>query len=288
MTVVTAIRTSVSPATSDKVARAMLWISASIAMLVLLFILGYIMIRGVSVVNLSFLTESPRLSGAEGGILPAIVGTFWLMAVAMLSAVPIGIGAAIYLVEYASKNAVTSVITFGVECLAGVPSIVIGLFGYAFLVIYLGFGFSIISGGIALMFMVLPWTVRTSEEAIKTVPGSLREASLALGATKWQTVSRVVLPSAIPGIVTGVILGIGKAIGETAVIMFTAGSSLLMPSSLFDPVRALPYHLYILASEGISDQMAYGSSVVLLAMVLLINLVAIAIQKHYGRHHGRK
>ncbi|MEA1905985.1 MAG: phosphate ABC transporter permease PstA [Euryarchaeota archaeon] len=288
MTVVTAIRTSVSPATSDKVAKVMLWISASIAILVLLFILGYIMIRGVSVVNLSFLTESPRLSGAEGGILPAIAGTFWLMAVAMLSAVPIGIGAAIYLVEYAPKNAVTSVITFGVECLAGVPSIVIGLFGYAFLVIYLGFGFSIISGGISLMFMILPWTVRTSEEAIKTVPGSLREASLALGATKWQTVSRVVLPSAVPGIVTGVILGIGKAIGETAVIMFTAGSSLLMPSSLFDPVRALPYHLYILASEGISDQMAYGSSVVLLLMVLLINLMAIAIQKHYGRHHGKK
>ncbi len=288
MTVVTAIRTSVSPATSDKVARAMLWISASIAMLILLFILGYIVIRGISVVNLSFLTESPRLSGAEGGILPAIVGTFWLMVVAMLLAVPIGIGAAIYLVEYAPKSAATSIITFGVECLAGVPSIVIGLFGYAFLVIYLGFGFSILSGGLALMFMILPWTVRTSEEAIKTVPGSLREASLALGATKWQTVSRVVLPSAVPGIVTGVILGIGKAIGETAVIMFTAGSSLLMPSSLFDPVRALPYHLYILASEGISDQMAYGSSVVLLLMVLLINLAAIAIQKHYGRHHGRK
>ena len=288
MTVMTAIRTSVSPATSDKVARVMLWVSASLAILVLLFILGYIMVQGISVVNLSFLIESPRLSGAEGGILPAIAGTFWLMAVAMLSAVPIGIGAAIYLVEYAPKNAVTSIITFGVECLAGVPSIVIGLFGYAFLVIYLGFGFSIISGGIALMFMILPWTVRTSEEAIKTVPGSLREASLALGATKWQTVSRAVLPSAVPGIVTGVILGIGKAIGETAVIMFTAGSSLLMPSSLFDPVRALPYHLYILASEGISDQMAYGSSVVLLAMVLLINLVAIAIQKHYGRHHGRK
>ncbi|MEA1907441.1 MAG: phosphate ABC transporter permease PstA [Euryarchaeota archaeon] len=288
MTVVTAIRTAISPAMLDKVARALLWISASVAMLVLLFILGYIVIRGISVVNLSFLTESPRLSGAEGGILPAIVGTFWLMVVAMLLAVPIGIGAAIYLVEYAPKSAATSIITFGVECLAGVPSIVIGLFGYAFLVIYLGFGFSIISGGLALMFMILPWTVRTSEEAIKTVPGSLREASLALGATKWQTVSRVVLPSAVPGIVTGVILGIGKAIGETAVIMFTAGSSLLMPSSLFDPVRALPYHLYILASEGISDQMAYGSSVVLLLMVLLINLMAIAIQKHYGRHHGRK
>lgn len=202
----------------------MLWVSAIIAMLILVFIIGYILIRGISVVNLSFLLGSPRLSGAEGGILPAIIGTLCLMAVAMLTAVPIGVGAAIYLAEYAPESAVTHAITFGVECLAGIPSIVIGLFGYAFLVIYLGFGFSILSGGLALMFMILPWTVRTSEEAIKTVPDALREGSLALGATKWQTVKRVVLPSAIPGITTGVILGIGKAIGETAVVMFTAGS----------------------------------------------------------------
>ncbi len=265
----------------------MLWASAIISMLILFFIIGYIVIRGISVVNLPFLLESPRLSGAEGGILPAIVGTLCLVAVTVLSAVPVGIGAAIYLAEYAPESASTHIITFGVECLAGVPSIVIGLFGYEFLVVYLGFGFSILSGGLALMFMILPWIVITSEEAIKTVPYALREGSLALGATKWQTMSRVVLPSAVPGITTGVILGIGKAIGETAVIMFTAGSSLLMPSSLFDPVRALPYHIYILASEGISDPKAYGSSVVLLALVLVINLAAIAIQRHYRRHHGR-
>jgi len=277
----------ISPATSNRAAKVMLWVSASIAILTLMFILGYIVVQGLPVVTLSFLLESPRLSGAEGGILPAIVGTFCLMLVTLLSAVPIGIGAAIYLAEYANEGAVTRIISFGVECLAGIPSIVIGLFGYAFLAIYLGFGFSILSGGLALMFMVLPWVVRVSEESLKAVPGGLREASLALGATKWQTVSRVVLPSAVPGITTGVILGIGKAIGETAVIMFTAGSSLLMPTSLFDPVRALPYHLYILASEGISDKMAYGSSVVLLVMVLAINLAAIAIQRHYGRHHVR-
>jgi len=277
----------ISPATSNRAAKVMLWVSASIAILTLMFILGYIVVQGLPVVTLSFLLESPRLSGAEGGILPAIVGTFCLMLVTLLSAVPIGIGAAIYLAEYANEGAVTRIISFGVECLAGIPSIVIGLFGYAFLAIYLGFGFSILSGGLALMFMVLPWVVRVSEESLKAVPGGLREASLALGATKWQTVSRVVLPSAVPGITTGVILGIGKAIGETAVIMFTAGSSLLMPTSLFDPVRALPYHLYILASEGISDKMAYGSSVVLLVMVLVINLAAVAIQRHYGRHHVR-
>ncbi len=277
----------ISPATSDRAAKVMLWVSAAIAILTLLFILGYIVVQGIPVLTLSFLLESPRLSGAEGGILPAIVGTLCLMLVTMLSAVPIGISAAIYLAEYAPVGAVTRIISFGVECLAGIPSIVIGLFGYAFLVIYLGFGFSIISGGLALMFMILPWVVRVSEESLKAVPGGLREASLALGATKWQTVSRVVLPSAVPGITTGVILGIGKAIGETAVIMFTAGSSLLMPTSLFDPVRALPYHLYILASEGISDPMAYGSSVVLLVLVLAINLAAVAIQRHYGRHHVR-
>ncbi|MCD6145183.1 MAG: phosphate ABC transporter permease PstA [Methanosarcinales archaeon] len=277
----------ISPDISNKLAKAMLWVSAIISMLILFFIIGYIVFRGFSVVNLQFLLESPRLSGAEGGILPAIVGTLCLVAVTVLSAVPVGIGAAIYLAEYAPESAPTRIITFGVECLAGVPSIVIGLFGYAFLVTYLGFGFSILSGGLALMFMILPWIVITSEEAIKTVPYALREGSLALGATKWQTMSRVVLPSAVPGIMTGVILGIGKAIGETAVIMFTAGSSLLMPSSLFDPVRALPYHIYILASEGISDPKAYGSSVVLLALVLVINLAAIAIQRHYRRHHGR-
>ncbi|KAF5415582.1 MAG: phosphate transport system permease protein [Candidatus Methanogaster sp.] len=277
----------ITPATSDRAAKVMLWASASIAILILMFILGYIVVQGLPVVTLSFLLESPRLSGAEGGILPAIVGTFCLMLVTLLSAVPIGIGAAIYLAEYANEGVVTRIISFGVECLAGIPSIVIGLFGYAFLAIYLGFGFSILSGGLALMFMILPWIVRVSEESLKAVPGGLREASLALGATKWQTVSRVVLPSAIPGITTGVILGVGKAIGETAVIMFTAGSSLLMPTSLFDPVRALPYHLYILASEGISNPMAYGSSVVLLVMVLVINLAAVAIQRHYGRHHVR-
>ncbi|KAF5414464.1 MAG: hypothetical protein C5S48_08695 [Candidatus Methanogaster sp.] len=276
-----------SPETSDKAAKVMLWVSASIAILTLLFILGYIVVQGIPVLTLSFLLESPRLSGAEGGILPAIVGTLCLLLVALLFAVPIGIGAAIYLAEYAPVGAVTRIISFGVECLAGIPSIVIGLFGYAFLVIYLGFGFSIISGGLALMFMILPWVVRVSEESLKAVPGGLREGSLALGATKWQTVSRVVLPSAVPGITTGVILGVGKAIGETAVIMFTAGSSLLMPTSFFDPVRALPYHLYILASEGISNPMAYGSSVVLLVMVLVINLAAVAIQRHYGRHHVR-
>ncbi|MGP8321573.1 MAG: phosphate ABC transporter permease PstA [Methanosarcinaceae archaeon] len=276
----------VSPDIIDRVAGFLLWASAAVTVLILLFIIGTIIYRGLWVIDISFLLGSPRMSGAEGGILPAIVGTLCLVAVAMLTAAPIGIGAAVYLTEYAPDNAITRIITFCVECLAGIPSIVIGLFGYAFLVVYLGFGFSIISGGLALMFMILPWTIRASEEAIKTVSGDLKESSFALGATKWQTIRQVVLPNALPGITTGVILGTGKAIGETAVIMFTAGSSLLLPESIFEPVRALPYHLYILVSEGISDEMAYGSAVVLLGMVFIINFTAIAIQRYYQARMG--
>jgi phosphate transport system permease protein len=275
-----------SPDTTDRAASLLLWTSAAATVLILMSIIGTIVYRGIGVIDISFLLDSPRMSGAEGGIFPAIAGTLCLVAVAILTAGPIGVGAAVYLTEYAPDNAVTHIITFGVECLAGIPSIVIGLFGYAFLVVYLGFGFSILSGGVALMFMILPWTVRASEEAIKTVSGGLKEGSLALGATKWQTIRQVVLPNALPGITTGVILGIGKAIGETAVIMYTAGSSLLLPESIFEPVRALPYHLYILASEGISDEMAYGSAAVLLGMVLLINFTAVAIQRYYQTRSG--
>jgi phosphate transport system permease protein len=265
--------------TINKIATLILWASAAITISFLVYIIGYIIIRGIGVINISFLLDSPRMSGAEGGIFNAIVGTLCLVAIALVTAVPIGVGAAIFLIEYAKDNPVTRVITFGVECLAGIPSIVIGLFGYAFLVVYLGLGFSILSGGLSLMFMILPWTIRASEEAIKTVSMELKEGSLALGATKWQTIVQIVIPGALPGITTGVILGTGKAIGETAVIMYTAGSSLLLPHSISDPVRALPYHLYILVSEGISEDMAYGSAVVLLVMILIINLMAIGIQK---------
>ena len=275
-----------TPDTADRAAGLLLWASAAATVLILLYIIGTIAYRGIGVIDISFILDSPRMSGAEGGIFPAITGTLCLVAVAILTAAPIGVGAAVYLTEYAPDNAVTHIITFGVECLAGIPSIVIGLFGYAFLVVYLGFGFSILSGGLALMFMILPWTVRASEEAIKTVPGGLKEGSLALGATKWQTIRQVVIPNALPGITTGVILGTGKAIGETAVIMYTAGSSLLLPESIFEPVRALPYHLYILASEGISDEMAYGSAAVLLGMVLTINLTAVAIQRYFQARSG--
>ncbi len=272
----------ISRNTIDKIATLMLWILSGAVLFLPIYIIWYILTNGAGVVNLSFLLESPRLSGAEGGIFPAIVGTLALVTVAILTAVPLGIGTAIYLTSYAPDNAFIRLINFSVEILAGTPSVVIGLFGYAFLVIYLGFGFSILAGGLSLMFMILPWTVKASEEAIKRVPKELSEGSLALGATRWQTIRHVVIPSAMPGITTGVILGIGKAIGETAVIMYTAGSSLLLPRSIFDPVRALPYHLYILASEGISEKMSYGTAVVLLGMILVINLLVVALQHRFG------
>ena len=275
-----------SPDTADKAAVLLLWASAAITVLILLFIIGMIVYRGIGVIDISFLLDSPRKSGAEGGIFPAIVGTLCLVTVAILTAGPIGVGAAVYLTEYAPDNAVTHIITFCVECLAGIPSIVIGLFGYVFLVVYLGFGLSILSGGLALMFMILPWTVRASEEAMKTVPNGLKEGSLALGATKWQTIRQVVLPGALAGITTGIILGIGKAMGETAVIMYTAGSSLLLPKSIFDPVRALPYHLYIVVSEGISIEMGYGCAAVLLGMILFINFTVVIIQRYYQTRSG--
>lgn len=276
----------ISPHTTQKMAKIMLWMSALVSVLILFTIIGYVTINGIAMMSLDFLLDSPRLGGKEGGIFPAIVGTLYVVAMCLLCAVPVGIGAAIYLSEYAKDNFMTKTIRYGVDCLAGVPSIVIGLFGYAFLVYALGLGFSILSGGLALAFMILPWTVRTSEEAIKAVPNSYREASLALGATKWVTTRDVVLKSAAPWIITGIILGTGKALGETAVVLFTAGMFIGLPASIFDPARTLPVHLYLLASEGISFERAYGTALVLLALFLIINYIAIFVRNHYARALG--
>jgi phosphate transport system permease protein len=212
--------------------------------------------------------------GRLGGIFPTIVGTLYLTVVALAIAAPFGVGAAIYLTEYAKRGRLTNVLRFGVESLAGVPSIIFGLFGFVAFVIFLGFGWSILSGGLTLALMILPTIIRTSEEAIKTVPRSYREGSLALGATQWQTIRKVVLPSALPGILTGLILGLGRAVGETAAVMLTAGSSLGMPVSIMDPVRTMSIHLYVLAVEGLSLEKAYATATVLIFVILLINLVA--------------
>jgi len=204
----------------EKIVKMGLGGTALISVAVLFIVVGYVFINGVGVINHDFLLESPYRF-EYGGIFPQKIGTLCLVGVCLLFAVPLGVASAIYLAEYAPDNVVTKSVRFFVECLAGIPSIVIGLFGLIFLVYYLGFGISMLSGGLSLGFMILPWTVRASEEAIKVVPRSYREASLALGASKWQTIRSVVLKSAYPGIITGILLGMGKAIGETAVILLT-------------------------------------------------------------------
>ena len=260
--------------------------AAVIVLAILAIILGYIIVNGLPAISWDFLTQSPTDLGRGGGIFPAIVGTLYLVAGAILISLPLGVGAAVYLVEYTHEGRITKVIRTGVDLLNGTPSIVFGLFGFAFLVIFLDVGVSLIAGMITLALMVLPTVIRTTEEALKNIPQSLREGSLALGATKWQTIKNVVLPPAVPGIVTGAILSIGRAAGETAPIMFTAVvfSTRFLPTSLFQPVMALPYHLFILSTNvpGSSTN-KYGTALVLLMLVVAFYAVAILIRNHYAK-----
>lgn len=280
------IPSRIEPHHQQTVAFVLLYGAIAVVLAALAVILGYIVVNGLPAISWEFLTTAPRALGREGGILPAIVGTLCLVAGAIAIALPIGVGAAIYLIEYTRENVLTRIIRTGVDLLNGTPSIVFGLFGFSFLVLYLNFGVSLIAGQVTLALMVLPTVIRTTEEALRSVPDSLRQGSLALGATQWQTISRVVLPPAMPGIITGAILSIGRAAGETAPIMFTAVvfSSRFLPSSLSDPVMALPYHLYILATNvpG-ADTNQYGTALVLIALVTGIYLVAIALRTHYQK-----
>ncbi|MBF8983431.1 phosphate ABC transporter permease PstA [Lutibacter sp. B2] len=265
----------------EKIAYICIYAVALITMLALISIIGYVLLNGIQHINLEFFTQEPRSMGRKGGIFSIIVGTIYLTIVSIAIATPIGIGAAIYLTEYAKENKLIKIIRFGTETLAGIPSIIFGLFGFVFFVIFLGFRWSILSGGLTLAIMILPTLIRTTEESIKTVPNSLREGSLALGATKWQTIVKVVLPSSIPGILTGLILGIGRAIGETAAIMLTAGSSLGIPESIMDPTRTMSVHVYLLASEGLSKEKTFATASVLIIFVLIINLSANMVANKY-------
>lgn len=270
----------------EKLAFAAVIAATLIVLAILAIILGDIIINGLPALSWDFLTQSPSNMGRSGGIFPAIVGTLYLVTGAILIALPIGIGAAIYLVEYTRENRITQLIRTGVDLLNGTPSIVFGLFGLAFIVLYLKVGVSLLAGMITLALMVLPTIIRTTEESLKNIPQSLREGSLALGATQWQTIKNVVIPPAVPGIVTGAILSIGRAAGETAPIMFTAVvfSSRFLPNSLFEPVMALPYHLFILSTNvpGASTN-KYGTALVLLIIVVAFYTVAILIRNHYTK-----
>lgn len=266
--------------------------AAFIAVAALFVVVGYVFINGIEVISWEFLLESPYRF-EYGGIFPQIIGSLCLVAVCLVFAVPLGLASAIYLAEYAPDNVITKSVRFFVECLAGIPSIVIGLFGLTFLVYYLDFGICMLSGGLALGFMILPWTIRASEEAIKTVPKGHREASLALGVSKWRTIRSVVLKSAYPGIITGILLGLGKAIGETAVVLLTAGSGLepFLPKSLFDPVGSLPVYIYMMGTQGHTPaaySRTFGASLVLISMFLMISIFALYLRNRYLKRMGRR
>ena len=240
----------------------------------LAYIIAYILWHGVPHITWSFLSEPPKNMGKDGGVFPLIVGTLAVCGLGVLIAAPVGVGTAVYLTEYTREGRLTAIIRFGADCLAGIPSIIFGLFGFVFFVITLGMGLSIISGALTLALMVLPTIIRTSEEAIRAVPASYRDVSYGLGSTRWQMVTRVVLRSALPGIGTGIVLSIGRSISETAAVMLTAGSALGLPQSVFDSSRTLALHFYTLSMEAISPQKAYATASILIIAILVINMLA--------------
>jgi len=258
-----------------------LWTTAGVTLAVLAAIIVFILVHGLPMLTPEFLLAQPESMGRAGGIFPTIVGTLALTAVALAIATPLGVGTAIYLNEYSRGGRAAAAIRFGVDCLAGVPSIIFGLFGFIFFVIYLKMGWSVLSGGLTLAVMVLPTIMRTAEEALRAVPASYRQVSFATGATTWQTVTRVVLPVALPGTVTGIVLSIGRCVGETAAVIFTAGTALRLPLSIFSPTRTMAVHFYILAREGLSMPHAYGTAAVLVITILLVNTIANAIMLRF-------
>lgn len=273
--------TRINPELAQRAVKVQLFGLTGFTIGILFFIICFISIKGLPQISFEFLTSNPVDMGRSGGIFATIVSTIYLIFVAIVIAIPLGIGAAIYLTEYTRESRITHIIRFGTECLAGIPSIILGLFGFAFFVMALRLGWSILSGGMTMSIMLLPTIIRTSEEAIKAVAYELREVSFSLGVTKWQTVTKVVLPAALPGIVTGIVLSIGRCIGETAVVIFTAGSSLRLPGSFFDSGRTMAVHFYILAREGISMPNAYGTAAILTLSILIINLGAYYIMRQF-------
>ena len=248
-------------------------------------ILFFIGAKGLGAINWAFLTQVPRDSMTAGGVAPAILGTFYLTLGAILFSLPLGVACAVYLTEYSPKGWIVNLLRISINNLAGVPSVVFGLFGLTVFVKYLGFGVSIMAGSLTLGILALPVIISASQEALTAVPQSIREASLALGATQWETIRRVVLPAALPGILTGVILSVGRVAGETAPILFTAAAFYVKgyPDSPFSEVMALPYHIYALMTEGTHPEeqtaIAYGSSLLLLGLVLSVSMLAIWIRQ---------
>lgn len=273
----------IPPRIAQKIMTGVFWASGIITLAILLVIIGYVLFKGMPVVNLEFLLGNPVDSGRSGGIFPFIMSSIYVTLIAVLVATPLGVGAAVYLSEYAGENTLVKLIRFGSETLASIPSIIFGLFGLAFFVIYLEMGWSILSGGLTLALMALPTILSASEVSIESINKSYAEGSLALGATKWQTIYKVIIPAALPGITTGIILGVGRAIAEAAAVLYTVGAALMMPTSLMDAARPLPLHLYILATEGLSMKNAWGTAAVLIIMILIITVVTNTVVDNYRK-----
>jgi len=259
----------------------LIWASALFVIVILLAIVIFILIKGVPEIGWQFLTEIPRNMGRSGGISSTIVGTLWVTAVAVVIATPFGVGTAFFLTEYTKEGKVTRIIRFSAESLSGIPSIVYGLFGFIFFVMYLNLGWSILSGGLTLAVMILPTIIRTSEESIRTVSNQYREVSYSLGGTKWQTIKKAIFPSAVRGIAVGVILGIGRCVAETAAVILTVGTALRMPVSIFSPSRTMAEHFYIMAREGISMEKAYGTAALLIIIIFIINVGANSLVNRF-------
>ena len=273
----------------EKLAYSFLITMISIIILSIGIMFYFIISRGIRVINWEFLTQMPRKAMTAGGISPAIFGPFFLTMGAICFALPLGVSSAIYLNEYAIQNRLIRIIRVSINNLAGVPSVVFGLFGLAIFVKFLNFGVSILSGSLTLGILILPTIIRASEEALSAVPNSFREASLALGATKWQTIQKIVLPNSFSGSLNGAILSIGRAAGETAPILFTAVTfySMRLPKSIFSEVMTLPYHIYALMTEGTNPEsqvpIAYGTALVLVLLVLGLNLIAVILRNQFRR-----
>jgi len=278
-----------SAAVIEKIMFALIRVSSFVIIAFLVFMIGYIIKSGASAIDLGFFTEMPRNEMTQGGILPAILGTFYLMVGSSIIAIPIGIVTAIYLTEYAKSPRIVKVIRLGINNLAGVPSVVFGLFGLSLFVVFLGFGTSILAGSLTLGVLNLPVIIRSTEEALLVVPGTYREASLSLGATRWQTIYKIILPNALPGILTGVMLSLGRAAGETAPIMFTAAAYYTpeLPTSIFNEIMALPYHIYVMATAGTHIQatrhLQYGTAIVLIALVLALNMIGLILRYRFRK-----
>lgn len=276
-----------SPQRSQNIAFFFLFLATLLIIVPVGLIVVIIIVKGLPAINWQFIFDIPRQGMRAGGIFPTIIGTIYLVSGAIIFALPIGLMAAIYLSEYAKNNGLTRIIKLAIVNLAGVPSVVYGLFGLALFVVFFRFGASILSGSLTLGIMILPIIITTSREALESVPQSFREVSLSLGVSKWQTIRYVVLPNAVPGILTGTILGLGRAAGETAPILFTVAAFYLpqLPRSVFDQAMALPYHLYVISTQvpNVDEKVRYGTALVLLMLVLFMNLVAIVIRYQFRK-----